>query len=562
MPIFTRKNFLKNKSAKTFFCLGIILFFSLDCFSQTRNYTSVYSVNINGGCTIFGNTLMNIVDSTGAVDLVKMNDNAFDGNSIYGNDGEDMEYVDIDGNRGAASFTRNSSSADLILPSGSNTIKLARIYWSGRIADSEFNLSTNANRTIKIRKGISGAYSDITAFGMDTITIVDKFTEFQGYADITDFIKANRAGTYEVGNAPLSTGAIDNGGNHGGWSIVVVYENQLLPFNSIRVYDGFQVVYNGGNDTTSTITLTGLNVPSTPLQSSDARMGVAVWEGDANLPGDFLNINGRTFSNATNPPYNPWNGTVTDNGVQVTTKNPNYTNQMGIDIDQFDVGTGYGIAPNATSVAIQFGTTADKYFPGVFTFTVKMKDTGPVPVTLSLFTAHLSNYHIVKLDWNTLMEINCSRFVVQRSYDGNIFTDVETVAGNGTTNLMHSYTVNDNIYSFTGAIVYYRLKQIDFDGKENLSKIMALKIKERNKPVIVSPNPFTGYININLEWNHAEVISVKVFSVQGKELVSKQMAVNKGNNFLKIDGLSNLPSGNYFLQLISSSEKIIQKITK
>jgi hypothetical protein len=504
---------------------------------------------------------MNIVDSTGAVDLVKMNDNAADGNSIYGNDGEDMEQVDIDGNRGAASFTRNSSSADLILPSGTNTIKIARIYWGGRIADSEFNLSTVANRTIKIRKGISGAYSDITALGMDTLTIIDGFTQFQGYADVTDFIKANGAGTYEVGNVPLSTGAIDNGGNHGGWSIVVVYENPSLPFNSIRVYDGFQVVYNGGNDTTSTITLTGLNVPSTPLQSSDARMGVAVWEGDANLPGDFLTINGQIFFNATNPPFNPWNGTITDNGVQATTKSPNYTNQMGIDIDQFDVGTGYGIAPNATSVTLQFGTTADKYFPGVFTFTVKMKETGPVPVTLSLFTANLSNNHTVKLNWNTSMEINCSRFVVQRSYDGNIFADVETVEGNGTTNLAHSYSVNDNISSFTGAEVYYRLKQIDLDGRENYSNIISLKLKA-NQSANVSPIPFKDFVNVNFEWNKPEVVLAKIYSVQGKEVFFKKLLVSTGSNFLRIDNLSNLPSGNYFLQLVSSTQRIIRKITK
>jgi len=562
MSIFTRKYFLKKEMVRTFFCLGTVLLFSFDCFSQTRNYTSVYSANFNGGCTIFGNTLMNIVDTTGSVDLVKMNDNAVDGNSIYGNDGEDMEQVDVDGNRGAASFTRNSSSADLILPSGTNTIKLARIYWGGRIADSEFNLSTVANRTIKIRKGISGAYSDIPALGMDTLTIIDGFTQFQGYADITDFIKANGAGTYQVGNVPLSTGAVDNGGNHGGWSIVVVYENPSLPFNSIRVYDGFQVVYNGGNDTTSTITLTGLNVPSTPLQSSDARMGVTVWEGDANLPGDFLNINGQIFFNATNPPFNPWNGTITDNGVQVTTKNPNYSNQMGIDIDQFDVGTGYGIAPNATSVTLQFGTTADKYFPGVFTFTVKMKDTGPVPVTLSSFTGNLSDQHIVKLNWNTSMEINCSRFVVQRSYDGNIFTDVETVAGNGTTNLAHSYYVNDNIFSFTGTVVYYRLKQIDLDGKENYSNIISLKIKKANRSANISPNPFKDFITINFEWNKPEVVMAKIFSVQGKEAFIKKLSVNMGSNFLRIDNLSNLPPGNYFLQLVSSTQKIIQKITK
>ena len=78
----------------------------------------------------------------------------------------------------------------------------------------------------------------------------------------------------------------------------------------------------------------------------------------------------------------------------------------------------------------------------------------------------------------TSMEINCKNFVVQRSYDGKLFTDQETVAGNGTTNLAHSYSVNDNVSSFTGSTIYYRLKQIDIDGKENLSKIIPVKLQK------------------------------------------------------------------------------------
>ena len=169
-------------------------------------------------------------------------------------------------------------------------------------------------------------------------------------------------------------GAIDNGGNYGGWCIVIVYENPSLNYNSIRLYDGFQQVFDNGNPLTTTVTLTGLNVPSGTLQTADAKMGVVAWEGDANLTGDFLKINGNTFSNGINPANNPWNGTISDNGVHVTTKNPNYTNQMGIDIDQFDVGTGYGILPNATSATLEFGTEADQYFPGIISFVIKMKD--------------------------------------------------------------------------------------------------------------------------------------------------------------------------------------------
>lgn len=723
MQISTSKISFEKKWFIVFFAFSVLFLISFGGRSQTRSYSLVYSENLKGGSTIFGNTLMNIITNK-KVDLVKMNDNAKDGNSIYGNDYEDMEYVDIDGNTGNGSVTRNSSSADLILPAGANTIKLARLYWGGRVTDTDFDLTKSANRTIKIRKGTTNVYSDVTASGIDKIPITNASgnTEYQAYADITTFIKNNGAGTYTVGNVPLSTGASGNGGNHGGWSIVVVYENSEVPYNSVRVYDGFQQVYNGGSLTISTVTLTGLNVPSGTLAAADAKMGVVAWEGDANLKGDFLKINGNTFSNATNPADNPWNGTITDNGVHVTTKNPNYTNQMGIDIDMFNVGTGYGITANANSVQLQFGTEQDQYYPGVFTFTIRMKDptitldkfvsdannnhlaevgevltytlkganngpgnandviitdtlpntvtykpgslkvisapgvtagmqtdnagddiaeyavkgsikavtfrlgtgatssaggtlspndtyevqfqvtvnnpgagipvpsilniaritsisdagvnfvddgtaiinpeAGPMPVTLIKFGATLLQKNTVKVDWTTSMEINCSRFIVQRSYDGNMFSDIEIVAGNGTTNAVHSYSITDSAYFFTGATVYYRLKQIDLDGKANLSKIVSVKTKKTNQAITVSPNPFTEFVNVNVDWNASEVVSVKILNVQGKEIVSKQLTVIKGSNYFKIDNLSTLPTGIYLLRIASPTQRIVEKMIK
>ncbi|MGN6533542.1 MAG: T9SS type A sorting domain-containing protein [Ginsengibacter sp.] len=721
MRFFTSKISLKKKFFKAFVALPILFLISFTGHSQTRAYSLVYSENLKGGTTIFGNTLLHIMKNN-KVDTAKMNDNRKNGNSSYGNDNEDMQYVDIDGNSGNGSVTRNSSSAELILPAGTNTIKLARLYWGGRVTDKDFDLTKSANKTIKIRKGTTSVYSDVTALGLDKTVISTGYTEYQAYADITTFVKNNGGGTYTVGNVPLSVGALSGGGNHGGWSIVVVYENPDVTYNSVRVYDGFQEVYNGGNATTTTVTLTGLDVPSGTLAAADAKMGVVAWEGDANLTGDFLKINGNTFSNATNAANNPWNGTITDNGVHVTTKNPNYTNQMGIDIDMFNVGTGYGITPNANTVKLQFGTEADKYYPGVFTFTIKMKDptitldkfvsdanhnnlaevgeiltytlkggnngpgnannvivadtlpntvtylpgslkvisapgvtagsktdkagddiaeyvangsvksvvfrlgtgatssaggtlaandtyevqfqvtvnnpgkglpvpsilniarvtsssdagvnfvddgtaiinpeAGPMPVTLAKFGATLLQNNQVKVDWITSMEINCSHFIVQRGYDGNIFSDVQTVAGNGTTNKVHSYSLTDSAYTFTGSVVYYRLKQIDLDGKVNLSKTVSVKTKKITQSVSVSPNPFSDFINVTVEWNAAEPATVKIFTIQGKEVVSKQMTLNKGFNSFKIDNVSNLPAGMYLLQLVSPTQKVVEKIIK
>ncbi len=710
-------------SAAMFFCC--LLFIPGCIFCQSRNYSLVYSENIKGGTVIFGNTLLQVINMD-TVNTVKMNDNSQNGNSIYGNDNENMLDVDIDGNSGYGSVTTNSSSSDLVLPPGTNTIKLARLYWGGRVRNADFDLTADSNQTIKIRKDTLGAYSNIKAQGIDKITIVSGYSQYQAYADITDLVKANGAGTYEVGNVPLSTGAIDNGGNNGGWCIAVVYENDSLSYNSIRIYDGFQQVYNNGNPLATTVTLSGLNVPSGALGVGDAKMGVLAWEGDANISGDYLKINSTLFSNATNQPDNVWNGTITNDGVNVTSKNPNYTNQMGVDIDQFDIGSGYGILPNSTSLLLELGTTGDKYFPGLFTFSIKMKDptlslgdtvndannnhlaemhevltytlsgansgpgnansvvltdtlpptvtylpnslniisapgnvagiqtdqagddlaeyissasinsiqfrigtgatssnggtlaagetykvqfkvtvndpgagksiptimniaritaesdanvafvndataiinpdngpeNGPLPVTMTTFTASLLQDKKVKLDWSTSMEINCSKYIIERSFDGNIFNEVASVAGNGTTSLYHFYSYTDDVSSVASSIIYYRIEEVDIDGKASYSKILPVVLNNETRQIIISPNPFSTYLNINMEWNKNEIIAVKVINTLGSEIISKNIQMSKGINYISIDELSRLPSGNYFIQFVSHSKFVTQKVVK
>lgn len=364
-----------------------VAFITLNASAQNtiRQFSQVYSENLRGGTTIFGNTILHIIENN-QVNLIKMNESGNENNGVggvgysqYGNDNSNMQFIDIDGTAGTA----NSSSADLILPSGTNNIKFARLYWGGKINNSVITSAPDTLRKIKIRKGASGNYFN----AITPVTNVDQFaissTEkvYQSFVDITSFINANGTGTYTVANIPVTAGVSGTGGKYGGWVIVVAYENLAQPYNSVRVYDGYAQVYNTGAPTNLSITLSGLNVPSTPLTSDEAVLGTMSWEGDASLgasasnpDGDYIKINNIAVSNAANPVANFWNGSITKNGNFVTTKNPNYSNQMGIDIDEVNVGTGYNIAPNATSVNVQFGTEADQYFPSLFTFCIRVKD--------------------------------------------------------------------------------------------------------------------------------------------------------------------------------------------
>src|SRR6185312_865399 len=113
MKIFKKNIFYKSAFAALFITGLPFLLISSTSYSQVRNYNLVYSDNIKGGTAMFGNTLLNIVKSDGDVNTIKMNGNSADGNSSYGNDSENMQYIDIDGSEGNGSITRNSSSADL-----------------------------------------------------------------------------------------------------------------------------------------------------------------------------------------------------------------------------------------------------------------------------------------------------------------------------------------------------------------------------------------------------------------------------------------------------------------
>ena len=372
---------------KIYLLLLLLTFVAADSIAQFRRLGFLFSENIHGGTTMFGNTLMGWTNANGTINTTAMNNNAATGNSFFDNGGygtTNMQYIDIDGNEGDGAGTRNSSSADLILPPGTNTIRFARLYWGGRAATTEFNMADPANQTIKIRKGTAGAYTELAAAQIDRSFFNQgsdsEFARYQCFSDITAFIAANGAGTYTVGNGAFSTGLGGDFGKYGAWCIVVVYANPDEPFNSIRVIDGFQEVYNGGTGTIYSITLTGLNTPADTLLPAEAKLGTAVWEGDARFNGDFFRVNNIPLGNAVNPVNNIWNGTVTVNGAHVTTKNPSYTDQMSIDIDEFYIGSGYGIPPNANAVHLRFGTTQDQYFAGIITAVIRMKES---PLKLS-----------------------------------------------------------------------------------------------------------------------------------------------------------------------------------
>jgi hypothetical protein len=84
----------------------------------------------------------------------------------------------------------------------------------------------------------------------------------------------------------------------------------------------------------------------------------------------------------------------------------------------------------------------------------------------------------VFLEWVTKSERNNDYFSIERSEDGKIFETIKQIngAGNSTKKLHYDFTD----YSPLRGTNYYRLKQTDYDGKSEYSKIITITIQDDN----------------------------------------------------------------------------------
>ncbi|MFN7655567.1 MAG: T9SS type A sorting domain-containing protein, partial [Cyclobacteriaceae bacterium] len=120
---------------------------------------------------------------------------------------------------------------------------------------------------------------------------------------------------------------------------------------------------------------------------------------------------------------------------------------------------------STSAVVTQFGS---------FTFGSLSSSVNPLPIVLKNFTVSLSGLQSVYLNWLTSSELNNNYFELQRSTDGESFVSIGTVKGAGTTVNETRYQFNDK--SALRGINYYRLKQVDFDGKYSYSSVVSIEI--------------------------------------------------------------------------------------
>lgn len=142
---------------------------------------------------------------------------------------------------------------------------------------------------------------------------------------------------------------------------------------------------------------------------------------------------------------------------------------------------------------------------------------GAVPVELSSFIASV-NGSTVTLDWQTESEINNKGFYIERKIEGS-FEVIGFTAGNGTTTDRNFYRFVDS--QLKTGFYTYRLKQVDFDGSFEYSKLVKAEIVIPNEFSLSQnfPNPFNPSTTISFNIPIESKVSMKLFNALGKEVM-------------------------------------------
>ena len=241
------------------------------------------------------------------------------------------------------------------------------------------------------------------------------------------------------------------------------------------------------------------------------------------------------------------------NGVDTTAKNVMFT-LKNTNISSFTYKAG----------AINLGTSSVTRQKGIYFKGFNYVAAAPLAVKYSAFDATVVDKAVV-LKWTTEEEINSNHFEVERSFDGTNFTTVALVLDGFENGSRKNYQFKDNAAELQSkSVVYYRLKQVDNDGKYSYTNTLVVKLKATEGVVMqTSPNPVSENLNVRFTATENGTALIKIINTNGQQVLIKQSDITKGYVNIQLNGLSKLAPGMYIATLsvngvVTGTQKIIK----
>jgi hypothetical protein len=176
-----------------------------------------------------------------------------------------------------------------------------------------------------------------------------------------------------------------------------------------------------------------------------------------------------------------------------------------------------------------------------------------LPIVLTAFkVVKVAEGNVVS--WSTSSEINNSHFVLEKSFDGEHWHVLEEIDGAGNSTKVLNYHFVDREHC--PSICYYRLKQVDFDGKFETSKIISIETESLAETGLrIYPDPVGNNPTVDYYAEEAFEFELEIYSIDGSIISETTLNAVKGLNSFEIN-TSNYSTGVY-LMVIKDSEGVM-----
>jgi hypothetical protein len=186
-----------------------------------------------------------------------------------------------------------------------------------------------------------------------------------------------------------------------------------------------------------------------------------------------------------------------------------------------------------------------------FTFGSKSSTLNPLPVELVSFTADCQPTGVA-LGWVTASERNSAYFAVEKSDNGDVWTELSRLPCAGNSKISRQYSYTD---ANAAGDSYYRLRQVDFGGATKVSKPLSARCEAKEGSMRLYPNPSTGLFNIDVNLSQDAEAYVIIINTLGQVCHRQQLQACKGACTLQVN--QQLPPGLYTVQLVSPGLNVV-----
>ncbi|MFT3937078.1 MAG: T9SS type A sorting domain-containing protein [Chitinophagaceae bacterium] len=217
----------------------------------------------------------------------------------------------------------------------------------------------------------------------------------------------------------------------------------------------------------------------------------------------------------------------------------------------------YGVTSYSANLSGSYNMVLEYYQNGGYSrVSFNMSVNSLLPVKLVSFAANISSPEKTQLNWTITEAANFKNFTVQRSIDGNSFSNVQAIAAqNSNSSATQNYTYTDTHAAIN--TIYYRLAMTDIDGTVTYSNIIRLD-NETTSTVKVYPTLVENksvYVESGKAINHAKAT---VYDMNGRKLIEQVLENVQGRQSIALN--AGVKSGTYIVSVTDGTTQLAKQI--